>query len=73
MAVRQQPTQVMTTASAGQWTTGLCECCVDMETCKSTDLFLLLWLLVFPLHRAPQHCCKTAFRWRTLLQTTFNR
>lgn len=40
MAVRQQPTQVMTTASAGQWTTGLCECCVDMETCKSTDLFL---------------------------------
>uniref|UniRef100_A0A3B4G665 Plac8 onzin related protein 1 n=1 Tax=Pundamilia nyererei TaxID=303518 RepID=A0A3B4G665_9CICH len=33
MAVRQQPTQVMTTASAGQWTTGLCECCVDMETC----------------------------------------
>lgn len=40
MAVQQQPTQVMTTASAGQWTTGLCECCVDMETCKSTELFL---------------------------------
>lgn len=37
MAVQQQVTTVVshTAYSSGTWTTGICDCCSDMSTCKS--------------------------------------
>uniref|UniRef100_A0A3Q1GZD7 Uncharacterized protein n=1 Tax=Anabas testudineus TaxID=64144 RepID=A0A3Q1GZD7_ANATE len=74
MPVQQQPVQVVTVISnqgPGTWSTGLCDCCSDVGTCKSTNpsdvahhdynkgCDQLLCSVVFPLHAvSPQHPCK---------------
>uniref|UniRef100_A0A672S465 Uncharacterized protein n=1 Tax=Sinocyclocheilus grahami TaxID=75366 RepID=A0A672S465_SINGR len=55
MAGQTTPTTIVTTqhVSSGTWTTGICDCCSDMSTCKTkTTLvcFRLLCPLVFPLY-----------------------
>lgn len=50
--VQQQPVQVVSvvtsTSGPGSWSTGMCDCCSDMGTCKSlaaTKLILFFFLL----------------------------